>query len=263
MLQEPRSGSSYARPQEGSPYKKTMMADTTTDSQQFQMKGFTKACGVFSPDEAEDIRHNVERYFVEIVPTLKTPAVISIDDDTVEPSERRYVFFSRMDLYDAYFDKLRNDPRLVNLASELLGAEVEAQHVQFLDVVPGVCRPTPPHQDAPIFSIEPNHAVTFWIPLCEVDEQRACLYYVPGSHWQGYMAHADSGPRTLAEPDSFLEQGVAMPVAPGDVLAHHCYTVHYSAPNTSGKNRWALAIHYYPVGTVTLKPDQWIARRAS
>ncbi len=240
-----------------------MTNQPTTDAQQFQMKGFAKADGVFSPDEAEDIRRNVERYFKDVVPTLKSPAVISIDDDSVEQSERRYVFFSRMDLYDAYFDKLRNDPRLAKLASELLGGEVEAQHVQFLDVVPGVCRPTPPHQDAPIFSIEPSHAVTFWIPLCEVDEQRACLYYVPGSHWQGHIAHAESGPRTLAEPEPFLKQGVAMPAVPGDVLAHHCYTVHYSAQNDSGKNRWALAIHYYPVGTVTLEPDQWNALRAS
>jgi len=239
-----------------------MTTDTTNHAQQFQLKGFTKADGIFSTDEAESIRSNVERYFAEVVPTLKAPAAISIDDDSVEQAERRYVFLSRMNLYDDYFDKLRNDSRLAKMAGELLGCDVEAQHVQFLDVVPGVCRPTPPHQDAPIFSIDPSHAVTFWIPLCEVDEERACLYYVSGSHWQGYMPHAASGPRSLAEPEPFLKQGVAMPVGPGDVLAHHCNTVHYSAPNTSGQNRWALAIHYYPVGTVTMAPDEWIDRQA-
>jgi phytanoyl-CoA hydroxylase len=235
-----------------------------TDSEQFQLKGFAKLPGIFSAEEAQEMRAEVERYLDKVAPDLPEAAVISLPDNVpgIEEAPSRVVFMSRMDLYDPFFEKLRNDPRLAEKARQLLGCEVEAQHVQFLDIIPGVSRPTPPHQDAPIFAIEPSHAVTFWMPLCEVDETNGCMHYVPGSQWQESLAHNETGPRTLTDAGDSLQSGVGVPASPGDVVAHHCYTIHYSAENTSGKNRWALALHFYPVGVQRFREEEWVQRRA-
>ena len=145
-----------------------------TDGEHFQLKGFAKLPGFFSRGEAAEIRGEVERYLERVAPNLPEAAVVQVGDDVsgVEEGASRVVFMSRMDVHDAWFETFKRDPRLAEKARELLGCEVDVQHVQFLDIVPGICRATPPHQDAPIFSIEPSHAVTFWIPLCEVDEEQ-------------------------------------------------------------------------------------------
>lgn len=236
----------------------------STESESFQLRGFAKVPRVFTPDESAEMRRQVERYLEEVAPTLAEPAVIRVPDKPGETTEgpKPAVFMSRMDLHDPWFFEFRGDPRLAKIAADFLGGPVEVQHVQFLDIVPGVCRPTPPHQDAPIFSIEPSHAVTFWMPLVEVDESNGCMHYVPGSHWQDSLPHAESGPRTLAEVGDSLERGVAVPASPGDVVAHHCHTIHYSSDNKSGENRWALALHYYPVGVRRFDETEWKRRRA-
>ena len=235
-----------------------------TDGEQFQLKGFAKLSGVFSADEAAEMRTQTERYLNEVAPDLPGAAVVQLPDNIPGAVEgvSRIVFMSRMDLHDRWFDTFKRDPRLAEKARELLGCEVEVQHVQFLDIIPGVCRATPPHQDAPIFSIEPSHAVTFWMPLVEVNEGNGCMHYVPGSHWQDSLPHAETGPRTLADAGDSLEQGIAVPASPGDVVAHHCHTIHYSANNDSDGNRWALAMHFYPVGVQRFREDEWVKRRA-
>ena len=233
------------------------------DHEQFQMKGFLHAESLFSSEETAAMRDNVERYLLKVAPKVPQLDAIPIEQSRLKTENTRFVFLSRMELYDDFFGNLRLDPRLSELAQELLGCEVEVQHVQFLDIVPDVCRSTPPHQDAPIFSIDPNHALTFWIPLSETDEQRGCLHYVPGSHWQGYLSHDETGPLQLTNENSCRDIAAAMPAQPGDVLAHHCFTIHYSSENRSGESRWALAVHFYPVGTQHLNKQEWLARQTN
>ena len=211
------------------------------------------------------MRANTERYLDEAVPNLPPAAAVTLEDDRegVAEGASRVVFLARMDQHDDWFANFRHDARLKNVAGDLLGGDVEAQHVQLLDIVPGICKATPPHQDAPIFSIEPSHAVTFWMPLVEADESNGCMHYVPGSHWQGGLPHAEAGPRRLADEGDSRDHGISVPASPGDVIAHHCHTIHYSAENLSGKNRWALALHFYPVGVRRLDEAMWLQRNTS
>ncbi|MAS95412.1 MAG: hypothetical protein CMO55_19610 [Verrucomicrobiales bacterium] len=229
-------------------------------SRDFQLTGYANVPSIFTTGDIAEMQENVSRYLTDIAPGLTPPLAIPAPQKS-EEAPTQFIFLGRMDLHDVFFEKLRLDPRLHALAKDLLGTEVEAQHVQMLNIVPGICRATPPHQDAPIFSIEPNHAVTFWIPLSDVDVESGCLHYVPGSHWNGYLQHADSGTRRLVEDEKFKTKGVAMPVEKGGLVAHHCFTIHYSSENRSGENRWALAIHFFPVGTRSFDEDEWIRRQ--
>lgn len=225
------------------------------------MTGFADVPAVFPPETMAEIRENLVRYMRDIAPGLKEPLAF-FGREAGEDSEKAVVFLGRMDMQDDYFARLKKDPRLGEIAEDLLGCEVEAQHVQMLNIIPRLCSATPPHQDAPIFSIEPNHAATFWIPITDVDERSGCLHYVPGSHWLGYQEHAKSGSRRVADFRDYLDRGVPMPVKAGGLIAHHCLTVHYSSENLTSENRWALAIHFFPVGSRAFKESDWIRRQS-
>lgn len=232
----------------------------TTDSRQFQLQGFHHEKSLFTAEETAGFRTEVERYLRDIAPDRTGGDAIKAKDVTDKHvPDDQFVFLARMDQHDDFFNQFKRDPRLANLASELLGGEVEVQHVQFFDVIPGISQPTSPHQDAQIFLLDPSHAVTFWIPLSEMKEEHGCLHYVPGSHWDGYLPHYNTH-LALQNDSGCRERGVPMEVMPGDLLAHHCFTIHYSSENLSGNSRWALAVHFYPKGSERLREADWKQR---
>lgn len=230
----------------------------SSDIQQFQLKGFHHSKALVTTEECANLRSEVKRYLRDIAPERTVGEAVSAKD-AINPdlSEDQFVFLTRMDQHDDFFNLFRQDPRLAKLASELLGGEVEVQHVQFFDVIPDVSLPTPPHQDAEIFLLNPSNALTFWIPLSEMTEENGCLHYAPGSHWDGYLPHA-SKRMVLQNENDCRDRGVPMEVMPGDLLVHHCFTIHYSSQNLSGKSRWALAVHFYPKGSERIGKAEWM-----
>ena len=232
----------------------------SSDIRQFQLKGFHHEKALFTVDECANLRSEVKRYLRDIAPERAGGDAINAKEVTDrEIPDDQFVFLARMDQHDDFFDQFRQDPRLAKLASELLGGEVEVQHVQFFDVIPDVSMPTTPHQDAEIFLLDPSNALTIWIPLSEMKEAHGCLHYVPGSHWDGYLPHSTYRLGLLNE-NGCRDRGVPMEVMPGDLLAHHCFTIHYSSKNLSGKSRWALAVHFYPKDSQRISKSEWLKR---
>ncbi len=224
--------------------------------------GFHHEHSLYSPEETDRIRTEVERYLKDIAPDRTGGDAINAKDfEDLDLSDDQFVFLARMDQHDDFFNQFRQDPRLAKLAAELLGGEVEVQHVQFFDVIPEISTPTAPHQDAGIFLLDPSHAVTFWIPLSEMKEEHGCLHYIPGSHWDGHLPHHNNR-LGLRDETGCRERGTPMEVMAGDLLAHHCFTVHYSSENTSGKSRWALAVHFYPKGYKRIGAAEWKRRNS-
>jgi len=100
--------------------------------------------------------------------------------------------------------------------------------------------------------LKPNHAVTMWLALEDVDHENGCVRYVQGSHRHGMRAHGKSG--VLGFSQGMLDFGqphdhahaVACPAAAGDLLAHHSLTVHWADGNHSPtRTRRALGLVYF------------------
>ena len=91
-----------------------------------------------------------------------------------------------------------------------------------------------------------------WLAMDHVDEENGCVRYVHGSHEWGMRPHGRT--QTLGFSQgvsdygiaSDLEHETALPAQPGDLLVHHCMTIHRADGNQStDSTRRALGFIYY------------------
>jgi len=77
------------------------------------------------------------------------------------------------------------------IAQQLTGCtEFTLLNVQLFVKHPQVSKPTRAHQDNAYFKLDPPIAVTFWVPLDDIDEENGALYYAPKSHLTPTRLHA-------------------------------------------------------------------------
>lgn len=208
--------------------------------------GFIVLRNFFPPDESAAMGAHVQRYLREIAPKLPPMDVFcEIKDrfDTVK-------MLPHMDKHDPYFASLRDHPKLAPLCRLLLGGEWVWQGAAWFNKPAGVGEATPPHQDGYYFHLEPNEALTFWIPTEPADESNGCVRYVKGSHLRGMRAHGRT--QTLGFSQGIADYGpadtaneAAIIVKPGDLVAHHSMTIHRADANQSNRGRPAIGSVYH------------------
>ncbi|MBV7334603.1 phytanoyl-CoA dioxygenase family protein [Chloroflexi bacterium TSY] len=103
---------------------------------------------------------------------------------------------------------------------------------------------TPWHQDEAYWNPDFNYrSLSIWMPLQDATIESGCMQFVPRSHKQGVLNHhpINNDPRVHGlEVDHFDEsQIVSCPIPAGGVTIHHCRTLHYAGPNSTGEPRRA------------------------
>lgn len=227
----------------------------------FERDGFIHLRGFFGPAELACLQQQTARYIRDIVPGLPgTEAFYETKGDAETLKQ-----LPRMEAHDPWMRALPGRYGLPALAAELLGCPVnqERDSVQWFNKPPRIGGPTAAHQDGHYWMIEPNHGLTFWIPLAPVDAENGAVRYIPGSHRRGLRPHGRSGVlgfsqsiRDYGEADLAAEQ--VMACEPGDILAHHSLTIHRADPNPSDRPRPSLGLAFWAAHAV---PDE--ARRAA
>jgi phytanoyl-CoA hydroxylase len=110
----------------------------------------------------------------------------------------------------------------------------------------------PWHQDAAYFrTSDPTLIVGVWIALDPATRENGCMELIRGSHLRGPLPHVpavDVNVCTVRPDHLRLEDRVAVPMDPGDVLLFSSLVHHYTAPNRSDKRRRALQFHYHQIG---------------
>lgn len=128
---------------------------------------------------------------------------------------------------------------------------------------PKVSGDKPWHQDAAYFrGSDPNLMFGVWIALDPATQENGCMEVIPGSHLRGPAPHVPAEDINLCtiRPDLLrLDERVALPMDPGDVLIFHSLIHHYTAANRSDRRRRALQFHYHQVG---LEWTSLVAHRA-
>lgn len=128
------------------------------------------------------------------------------------------------------------------------------------------------HQDHYYLDTDPpGHLIGVWYALEDIQEEAGCFFVIPGSHKGQVMeaANASINTYTLEErfPDhdsmkkeivNLIKNGKyeykAFPLAKGDVLFWHPYTIHGSYSNQNPQfSRKSFTAHFYPAHLPRLK----------
>jgi len=205
--------------------------------------GFVVIPGFLSGSELSQLNDNLDRYVREVVPTL--PDADAFFEDKSQPETLKQL--QRMGC-DAYFEAYRNHPRWVQAAEQILGEAALAEQPEWFNKPPGTRHVTPPHQDNYYFCLKPAQVITIWLALDQVDAENGCLRYVAGSHREGYRPHTRSQILGFSQgisdygPSDFSRE-VAVPLQPGDAVAHHGMTIHRADANMSAvRHRCSFAM---------------------
>ncbi len=218
----------------------------------FAKEGFVVMSDFLDQPTFEELSTNLDRYIRDIVPGL--PPTLAYYEEQGVPASLKALHY--IDQHDAYFAEFVQRPVFRSLAEQLLSSDVCLRAAEWFCKPPGHSNVTPPHQDGYYFCLQPDQVVTLWIPIDAIDQENGCLYYVPGSHLRGLRPHRRSS--VLGFSQGVADWGpedqvaaVAVPVKPGDVLAHHSRTIHLADANSSQRLRRAFAIVYASTACVT------------
>ena len=150
------------------------------------------------------------------------------------------------------------------LACRLMGVsedELEGFFTHMIYKPAGTGRATPWHQDEAYWDKPElvHHSVSVWMPLDPVTAESGCMQFLPGSHERDVLRYRrlpGLEPLELDE-EVDLSKAVACPLQPGGATFHHCRTLHYTAPNTSGVQRRAYAMTFHGRAAKRATPVHW------
>jgi phytanoyl-CoA hydroxylase len=208
---------------------------TDIEKTRFDNDGFVVLRKFIEGSELTTLRDNLARVIREVVPRMPPEHVFCEDKHRAETLKQ----LQMLHVYDPYFEALFLGGRIKQLAERLLADNVVGKNLQYFSKPPGVGQPTPPHQDGFYFKLTPSEALTMWLALDDVDEENGCVRYVKGSNRRGIRSHERSGVLGFSQamtdfgrPED-LENEVAVPAEPGDLLVHHALTIHSAGGNRS------------------------------
>jgi phytanoyl-CoA hydroxylase len=214
----------------------------------FRRDGYVVVRSFLDAEEVAEVYANLDRVIREVVPTL--PSEQAFYEEKGNDSTLKQV--QQLQKHNAYFGRLFSNSKFEQLAELLLDGPVDGRNMQYFNKPPLIGKATPPHQDGYYFMIKPAEAVTMWLAMDDVDEENGCVRYVHGSHEWGVRPHGRT--QTLGFSQGVTDYGiesdraneVALPAQPGDLLVHHCMTIHRADGNVSAdRTRRALGFIYY------------------
>jgi phytanoyl-CoA hydroxylase len=210
---------------------------------EFDRRGFVVVRQLLPAEEFAELTRQLDRYVREVVPGL--PATDAFYEDRARPESLKQLH--RMD-QDPFFAAYREHPIWRSLATGLLGEPAAAESPEWFNKPPLSASGTPPHQDNYYFNLQPCNVVTIWMAVDPVDEENACMRYVPGSHVGVVRPHGRSEVLGFSQgitdygPDD-AKREVPVCLMPGDVTAHHGNLIHRAGANRSAtRSRRAFAM---------------------
>ena len=226
-----------------------MEANTIKDLRDnFEKDGYLYLPGFLSAARIQEINEHLQDFITRVVPLM--PANHVFYEDHEQPDTLKQM--QDLQVHSEYFNVLMTNSELQQIATALLEEEVIGKNVEYFNKPALIGKATPPHQDAFYFNIKPTSAITMWLALEQADEENGCVSYIRGSHKNGMRTHARSATKGFSQ--SITDYGTAedmanleiFPAKAGDLLIHHCMTIHTAGANmTRARSRKALGLIYF------------------
>ncbi len=143
-------------------------------------------------------------------------------------------YIKNLDYHYDFFKQFINS-RILLIAKKLLNENVYVVNVGLHSKIGKDSSRTPAHQDNFYWSRKPSNALTAYIALTKQSKENGVISYLLGSHKMGVLKHKKSkekGFSSFIGDDKILNKNFYSPIlGPGDVIFHHCNTIHRANPN--------------------------------
>lgn len=148
---------------------------------------------------------------------------------------------------EAVFRSFIEHPDLLDLAQDILGANIDCFLSQYIAKRPGALG-QPWHQDAWYFPFDREPQVGVWLAINEAHARNGPLWVLPGSHLEPvHKVVGDKRPGAnlgyVEIVDHDMSGAIAVPMQPGDLLVFHSRLMHRSTDNESEQSRMAMVYH--------------------
>lgn len=151
-------------------------------------------------------------------------------------------------------------PELIDIATALLGGDVDLYWNQAVFKMPEGRKEFPWHQDDGYTPVTPSPYLTLWLALNDATIENGCISVLPGSHKRGLLPHEKTSLGLACHAADDPDQGVPVPLEAGSLAAFWSLTAHKSGANVSSGVRKAYIIQYAKAGLRNLKTGELIEK---
>jgi ectoine hydroxylase-related dioxygenase (phytanoyl-CoA dioxygenase family) len=210
----------------------------------YRKNGYVLAEGILEKEEAAQLRREAHDLSARLARYKNMDATWGAARAAVAGAQdTRILHCHDVQFQAAVFSKLIVDPRLTDIASQIIGSEnVQLHHTKMFIKPPEKGSPFPMHQDAPYFPHEKHSMIAAIIHFDDAPIEKGCVRVVPGSHKLGVLPHSNEGGYHLPFEEYPIDGAVPCPAKAGDALFFSYLTIHGSGVNTSDQARTTLLV---------------------
>lgn len=230
----------------------------------FWTHGFLSIGKILTDEEITQLRTEYDREFARARAGETTVRNLSATNNNGARSEeaaaKEVLQIMQMCERNLHFYRLLYHERILDIIEDLIGPNIQLFHDQ------GLYKPAHHggevywHQDNAYWRCSPPNLISCWLTLDDVTAENGAMQFLPGTHFQAKEHSRAQSSDTLL--DLGDQMGDAEPVVAdlpaGGITIHHCQVLHHTAPNTTDRQRRALAIHYMTPGTRSLRTGEYL-----
>lgn len=218
----------------------------------FHKNGYLKYGKILENDEIDLLREQYDLEFDKARDDATCRNLAGDDLGAVEDAPQRMLQVMQMCERNIHFRQLLYNERILDIVEDLIGPNIQLLHDQALFKPARDGGAVTWHQDNGYWKCRPASLVSCWLTFDDVDKKNGAMQVIPGSHLTPVWHEKSEQAGALLEISDVDEStAVALDLPAGGCMFHHCQTLHYTAPNTTDRQRRALAMHFMPPGTRT------------
>jgi len=230
----------------------------------FRENGYLKIGKLLDDETVELLRRQYDHEF-DLARSGKSSfrnlAIDQTDDlEAKNKAEKQMLQIMQMCERNIHFRKLIYNDRVLDIAEDLIGPNVQLFHDQALFKPARQGGPVFWHQDNGYWKCAPANLISCWLTLDDVDLHNGAMQVIPGSHLHPLEHEKSKSTDILFDIESRVDSSKAMVIdlPAGGAMFHHCQTLHYTGPNTTDRQRRAFVIHFMPPGTRFLRTGEYL-----
>ena len=210
----------------------------------YKENGYLLVEGVFTKEEAAAYRAESHALAERLSLHKNMDATWASARQAVTGAEQTVILHCHnVQFYSAAFSRLMTDPRLTDVAADIIGSpNVQLHHNKMFIKPPEKGSPFPMHQDHPYFPHDRDTMIAAIIHFDDAPIEKGCVRVVPGSYKLGGLEHTKEGGWHLPFEQYPVESAVPCEAKAGDVLFFSYLTIHGSGINVSNEARTTLLV---------------------